>query len=143
MRSSTGMMHTASAVGARVNLHYDPANPLVWTDQIAPPGWIETVFGVIFILPVALLFGLVAWWQTARIGKTWQTAPAYVAVVADRKQTPVAPLSWAVRCSLRDGNDRRLFVVHVPRGRIDLSPGSEIWVLVPKRGKAVATGWFG
>jgi hypothetical protein len=143
MRSSAGVMHTASTVGAKVNLHYDPADPLVWTDQTAPPGWIETVFGAMFILPIALVLGLIAWWQTTRIRNTWQTAPAYAAVVTDRKQTPVAPMSWAVRCSLRDGNDRRLFVVHVPRAGIDLSPGSEIWVLMPKRGKPVAAGWFG
>jgi hypothetical protein len=137
-----GIISQTMRVGDPVPVIYDPANPNVWTDRTAPPGWVETLFGVVFVFPVVIAVGLVAWWQTARMRKVWQDAPAVVAVVSDRRQTPVAPMSWVVKCSLRDGTDRRLFNVHVPRFFGTMQKGCELWVLVPRRGKPVAAGWF-
>jgi hypothetical protein len=137
-----GTVDQTMHVGDLVPIVYDPANPTVWTDRATPPGWVETLLGLVVVLPVVVAVGLLAYWQTARMRKVWQNAPAVVAVVSDRKQTPVAPMSWVVKCSLREGPDRRLFNVHVPRFFGTMQNGSELWVLVPKRGRPVAAGWF-
>jgi hypothetical protein len=76
--------------------------------------------------------------------KVWQSGSAMVGVVFDRKQSPIAPLAYAIRFSLQGGNDKKLYSVFVPKVGYGLSRGDLIWVIMPgKRGLPLAGLWMG
>ncbi len=140
---SAQMLTINTRVGATIPIHVGADDPAVWTDQTAVTPVADTLAVGLAVLPVAAAFGLVAAGVRAGVARTVRLGDPAVAVVADRRQVPIAPLSYAVRCSLRDGPDRRLRTVYVPRAGRSLAKGDELWVLLRPRGRAVAAMWFG
>jgi hypothetical protein len=64
--------------------------------------------------------------------------------VSKRRQTPIAPRSYAVHCSLADRSDKRLFVVYVPAAAGRFNKGDLLWILLARGGSRTAAAiWFG
>ena len=141
---TVNVLTATSTVGATVPVRVDPTDPTLWTDRTAPTSVADAV-GVglaLLVTLVPLVMSIAVFKRRARV-RAWRLGGAVEAVVADRRQVPIAPLSYAVRCSLRDAADRRLRTVYVPPAGRSLAKGDALWVLVPPgRGRAVAAMWF-
>jgi hypothetical protein len=131
-------------INQKLNIRVDPNDPTTWTDLTQNEPLMLTLFVGLMILPIPPVLVLIAALKRKQIWKTWQTGDGVVAVVAERRQTPVAPGAYAVRCSMRDSRDRRLFTVYLPRRGGDVAKDDLIWLIVPKEKKArpLAAGWF-
>jgi hypothetical protein len=128
-------------VGDDVPLHIDPKDPDNWTVRDALPPLPQAMIGPILVLPVAVLCGLIALVGRAGVLRTYQNGPAAEATVAVNRQTPLAPKSRAIRCSLTGGS--RMMEVFVPRSAGPLNESDTLWVLLPKgRGRPIAVDWF-
>ena len=142
-RTVVGTLAHDATVAGPMAIRVDPADPTVWTDATEPTPLARSLVVGLVVLPVVPLLLLVAVWRRAGVARTYTLGRLADAVVADRRQTPVAPLSFAVRCSLREGGDRRLRTVYVPRAGRSLAKGDVIAVLVPTgRGRIVSALWF-
>jgi hypothetical protein len=139
----SGPIHSTAAVDEMVTIHVDRDDPQVWTDLTQIEPMLTSLFVGLLFLPVAPIVFAVAWTKQRAIQKQWQNGQAVEAIVHDRKQTPVAPMSYAVRCSLHNQRDKRLFTVYVPQGIANLEDGSTIWVITDsKQTRPVAALWF-
>ena len=138
-----GVLTQSTRIGATLAIRVDPSDPTLWTDRTAATPLGHALFVGLLLLPIVPALAAVAAVRRRAVARAWQLGPAAVAVVSDRRQTPVAPLSYAVRCSLRDGGDRRLFTVYVPRGGRPPAKGDDLWLVLPiGRGRPVAATWF-
>jgi hypothetical protein len=131
-----GTLMSASTIPLRV----DPGDPRVWTNRTVPPSLWGKMLGPLLLLPAALLAVVVAVVARGRVAKLWRTGEARQAVVVETKQTPLAPLSQAVRCAIV-GGDKRLITVYVPQRGGRVKKGDVIWV-VAQGARAVAAGAF-
>jgi len=131
-------------VGQTVPIHVDPNDPQNWTARTQPPPLAQSLFVGFIMLPVALVLLPIAAMKRKRLLQTWQSGHAELAVVIERQQTPLAPLSHAIRCGLRDRRDKRVFTVFVPRGGTTLQKNDLLWIVMPnaKSAKPVAARWF-
>jgi hypothetical protein len=140
--TATGPIHQSVAVSNQIQIHVDPNDSAIWTDltQVTPLPALLFV-GMMFLpmLPVVLALGWIRW---RKIDQLWMKGEAVVAVVRERKQTPIAPLSYAIHCNLRNSKDKRIFTVYVPSTGLALEKGSLLWVLVYGRSRPVAAMWF-
>ncbi len=128
-------------VGDEVPVHIDPKDPENWTVRDTVPPLPQVMIGPILVLPVAVLCGLISLVGRSGVLRTYQNGPAAEATVATNKQTPLAPRSRAIRCSLTSGS--RMMEVFVPRSAGPLNEGDRLWVILPKgRGRPVAVAWF-
>jgi hypothetical protein len=132
------------AIGQIVPIRVDPNNPSRWTYRAEPASLAQSLFIGLALLPILPLLIIVAAIKRKKLLRIWQQGEAVVGIVADRRQTPIAPRTYAIRCSLRDHRDKRLHTVYVPRGGTTLNPGDPIWLLIPRQrgAKAVAAAWF-
>ena len=141
--TARGFLSHNSTIGATIPIRVDPADPTVWTDQTESAPLVRSLFVGLAVFPLVPVLLAVAVVRRAAVARTVRLGRAAVAVVADRRQTPIAPLSYAVRCALPDGADRRLRTVYVPHVGRSLAKGDEIWLLLPiGRGRPVAAAWF-
>ncbi len=131
-------------IGKMVPIRVDPDDPTVWTYRTENTILIHELFVGLIVLPLAPILAGVAIYRRKKVLQTLRHGEAALAVVSERRQTPIAPLSYMVRCSLRDRPDRRIHVVHVPRGGAVLGKGDLLWVLLPpvRNGPMVAMMWF-
>jgi hypothetical protein len=131
-------------VGQTVPIRVDPNDPNNWTARTQPPSLAQSLFVGLFMVPLALVLLPVAALKRNHLLQTWQNGQASLAVVIQRQQAPLAPLSQAIRCGLRDGRDRRVFTVFVPRGAATLRKNDLLWIVMPnaKSSKPVAARWF-
>jgi hypothetical protein len=127
-------------VGDQIPLHIDPNDPLNWTVRDKLPPLALAMIGPILVLPVALICGLIAVANRSSVLKTYRDGRLADAIVAANKQTPLAPRSRAVRCSLTAGS--RMMEVYVPNTAGRLNEGDPVQVLVPTRGRPLAAAWF-
>ena len=143
--TARGFLSRNSTIGATIPIRVDPADPTVWTDQTEPAPLVRSLFVGLAVLPLAPALLAVAVVRRRAVARTVRLGRAAVAVVADRRQTPIAPFSYAVRCALRDGADRRLRTVYVPHVGRSLAKGDEVWLILPlaRGGRPVAAAWFG
>jgi hypothetical protein len=132
-------------VDSNVPIRVDPNDPTIWTYRSQITGIGETLFVTWFLLPIPPLLLAMAAFKKNQFRKTWQSSPAALAVVSDRRQTPIAPRSYAIHCSLADRSDKRLFVVYIPASAGRLNKGDLLWILLFPRGgsKPAAAVWFG
>ncbi len=138
-----GPLHHPAAVGEVITIHVDPNDPAVWTDLSETEPLLASMFVGFLFLPVAPIVFFLAWLKQKTVRAQWENGEAMVAVVDERRQTPVAPLCYAIRCSFRDQRDKRLFTVYVPPVGKLLEPGSEIWVIGSfRQARPVAAMWF-
>lgn len=131
-------------VGQSQSIHVDPADPNNWTARVQPAPLVQSLFLGFVLLPLPVVLIVIAAAKRKRIWNTWENGQAALAVVLERQQTPVAPLSYAIRCSLRDRRDKRILTVFVPRAGAALKKNDLLWVLLPgsKSAKPVAASWF-
>ena len=128
-------------VGDDIRLHIDPNDPLNWTIRDEVPPLPLAMIGPILVLPVALLCGLISLVGRSKTLKTYQHGSLVDATVSTNKQTPLAPRSRAIRCSLTTGS--RMMEVFVPRPAAQLNEGDTVQVILPPgRGRPLAAAWF-
>ena len=140
-----GHLTRNATIGEVVSLHVDPADVTQWTDRTEPTPLLTRLFVGVAILPVVPVLFAVAWVIRRRVLKTYAAGTPAVATVAGRGQSPVAPMSYAVRCSVNDSADRTIHTVFVPRRAVPRPPikGDGIDVIVPAGGgRPVAAAWF-
>lgn len=130
------------SVKDQVPIRIDPKNPEVWTARTVPgPLGTELIGGAIAI-GLGIVAVLPAIWVRRRVLQAWRHGEAAEAVVRGRQQTPLAPRSRILRCSLADGVDNRVFSVYVP-SRAIAQTSETLWVLMPRGGgRFVAAAWF-
>ncbi len=130
-------------VGSEVPIRVDPNDPTNWTYRSQITGIGETLFVTWILLPIPPLLLAFAMLKRNRMRKIWSSSSAVLAVVSSRRQTPIAPRSFSVQCSLLDRSDKRLYVVYVPAEGGKLGKGDLLWIL-PARGntRPAAAMWF-
>ena len=139
----TGQLALTGVVGGEVRVHVDPADHTHWTDRHAPISLIDTLLIGILVLPLIPAVVAVAWVQARALMVTWQNGSAVPAAIFDRKQSPIAPMSYALRCSLSNNRKKELVTVFVPRAKSGLDKGDLIWVIAPtKKGRPLAAMWM-
>lgn len=127
--------------GQAIPIRIDPNDPTNWTIRDRNTPLLQSMIGAILPCSAAVICGLVAWFNRAKLLKTYRLGRAEQATVTDNKQSPLAPRSRAVRCSLRENG--RLMEVFVPHARPGLSAGDKLWVILPpSAGRPVAAEWF-
>jgi hypothetical protein len=138
-----GALTRPSTIGNTIAIRVDSSDPRNWTDQTEPVPLANALFVGLLLLPIVPLLAAVAAVRRRGMTETWQLGELALAVVTDRRQVPIAPLSYAVRCSLPDGGDRRLRTVYVPPAGRLLGKGDALWLILPPgRGRPVAAMWF-
>jgi hypothetical protein len=131
-------------VGQTIPIRVDPNDPSKWTASNEPPSLGSALLVGLMFLPLVPILLLVALLKRKRVMHTWQTGEATLGVVVERSQSPIAPLSYTVRCSLRDRRDKRIFTVFVPRVGASLQKNDLLWLILPagKHPSPVAAMWF-
>ena len=129
--------------GQTISIRIDPKNPKTWTNRTTPPPLIDELFAPLLLLPALVVSVLAAVALRRRVTQLWATGEARQAIVVDTKQTPLAPLSHVVRCTLADGTDKRLITVYLPhRAAGKPAKGQAIWLVThpknPQRALAAA-----
>jgi hypothetical protein len=131
-------------VGSNVTIRVDPNDPTNWTYRSQITGIGEVLLVTWIMLPIPPLSFGVAMLKRNRLAKIWRSSGAALAVVSKRRQTPIAPRSYAVHCSLADRSDKRLFVVYVPAKAGRFNKGDLLWILLARGGSRTAAAiWFG
>ena len=131
----------ATRVGEAVPLHLDPADPNNWTARGDVPSLPVAMTGAILVLPVALIAALIAFVARSAVLKTYEHGPSAEAQVIGNKQTPLAPKSRAITCSLSQGG--RTIEVVVPPALAGLAQGDAISLILPRKsGRPLAASWF-
>ena len=133
-------------IGKTVPIHVSPDDPNTWTYRTENSPLAHALLLFFPLLPVPELLLVIAILRRGQLLKVWRSGEAAIAVVAERRQSPIAPGVYTLRCSLRDRRDRRLFLVHVPRSKSAPQKGDSLWVIIPapgQGGKPIASSWFG
>ena len=123
----------------------DPQDPGHWTGRQAPVPIMAALASAVAVLGAGLLVLVVGAFVRRPVLRTWRLGRTAGAVVLNKHQAALAPRSWALRCTLADGEDKRVFTVYVP-GRVTCEPGQALWVIAPPvgaaRGRPLAAAWF-
>ena len=127
--------------GDIVPVHIDPNDPENWTSRNRVPSLAVAMIAAILVGPVAIVAGLVAMVARSGVLKTYRSGTLTPAIVSANKQTPLAPRSRAIVCSLTTGG--RSIEVFVPPSLAKLAPGEPIDLLLPPRGgRPLSAAWF-
>lgn len=121
-------------IGDEVALRIDPSDPKRWTSALEAESILGRMIGVYVAMPIVIVLvicTMVARWRAVSLWKHGQAVPALVEKV---KQSVIAPGCDLVACSLIDDKDRRLRSVLMPRSKVELQPGDELWLIVPRSG---------
>lgn len=128
-------------VGETITIHIDPNDPGNWTVRSTYPTLALAMIGPILVMPVALISMLIALAGRRAVLKTYVDGQPVDAIVSSNKQTPIAPGSRAIQCSLTSGS--RMMEVFVPGTLSHLKEGDAVQVLIPPgRGRPLAVEWF-
>jgi hypothetical protein len=139
----TGMLTLPAVVEGFITIHIDPADHTRWTDRNEPTPLLDSLLIGSAGLPLIPLFVLLAWFEASGLLRTWENGLAIVAVIYDRRHSPIAPKSYVLRCSLQNKRQGDLFTVYVPRRSHGLERGDLIWIISPvKKGKHLAVLWM-
>jgi hypothetical protein len=127
-----------------VTIYVNPDDPADWTSLAHPGPLLPRMLGAAVAFGAALAAGLVTCLYYFRTMRRWKTAPAIEALVLESRNTAIAPLSTAIKCTPIDENDKRLFTVFVPRRDVVVKPGETITVLTypGQSAGALALAWF-
>ena len=116
-------------IGDMVGLRIDPDNPKTWTARTEPANLAQEMLGALLILPAVFAALIAAMLQRRAVLTTYRTGEIKAALVVDTHQTALAPMSRAVRCTLRGTGDKRVITVYVSsRGGL-LQRGDLIWLI--------------
>ena len=140
----TGYLYNPWMVGHEVTVHVDPQDHNHWTDRTEPTSVLDSLFVGILVSPLVPGLFIVAYLKMRATQQVWQNGTAQLAVISERKQSPIAPMSYAIRCSLQVSRDKKLFNVFVPKTGSGLKAGDLIWVMMPqKKGPPLSGLWMG
>ena len=140
--TSNGWLTRSTVVKATIPIRVDPGDPAKWTDRTEPTPLLPAMVVGLLALPLVPVLLAVAWARRQSVARTYRRGRSAVAIVNDRRTVPIAPLSYAVRCRLRDADgDRRLHTVYVPHaaGR-PLAKGDAVWDHPPRRPRPTRGG---
>lgn len=115
--------------GQTLPIRVDPNDPKVWTNRTTPPALSGYLTPPLLLLPPLALAAGAALLSRQRVAGIWANGEAQQAIVVDTKQTPLAPLSQAVRCTLTGGRDKRLITVFVPQSAGKVAKGETLWIV--------------
>jgi hypothetical protein len=139
----TGTLTQPAVVGGFITVHLDPVDHSRWTDRSDPTPLLDSMLIGLFALPLVPVMIWIGYWQMRRLVQTWRNGSGAVAVVFDRRHSPIAPMSYTLRCSLQHHKRKDLFTVYVPRIAYGLDKGDLIWVILPaKKGHILAALWM-
>ncbi len=129
--------------GDLVPIRVDPHNPDHWTARTDPPELWHEMIGLAVPIPIILVLIAMSFWRHARVLGVWREGHATPGMVLGVHQTPMAPKSRAVKCTLVEG-DNRVFTVYVPGSASDLREGDPLWLITPPNspGRSIAAVWF-
>jgi hypothetical protein len=139
----TGPLSQPAIVGNFITVHLDPADHSRWTDRSEATPLLDSLLIGLFALPLIPLLLWISYRQMLLLMRTWRNGSPAVAVVFDRRHSPIAPMSYTLRCSLQNHKRKDLFTVYVPRIAYGLEKGDLIWVILPpKKGYIIAALWM-
>jgi hypothetical protein len=124
-----GYLTQGGMSGGTTTLHVDRNDSTHWTDRSEPTPLLDSLFVGILALPVVPLLVLLGYLQLRKLRVLWESGTAALAEVHDRKISPIAPTSYALRACLQDSRNRKLFTVYVPHIGMGLDRGDSIWVI--------------
>jgi hypothetical protein len=140
----TGTITAPAVVTKNITVRVDPKDHSHWTDRTEPTPLLDSLFVGILVSPLVPALFVFAFLNMRLMRAVWEKGGAQVAVIHERKQSPIAPMSYVVRCSLQNHRDKKLFNVYVPRVGYGLGKGDLIWVVTPtKKGSPIAALWIG
>ena len=133
------------AVKDLIRIFIDPKNPTRWTARQVPVSLGGQLAASVAVV-VAALFALAVSAIVRRpVLHTWRNGRAAEAVFLGRSRPALAPRSWALRCALAEGQDKRRLHRLRPGPRAGRA-GERLRVLVPPPpragGRRLAMAWF-
>lgn len=131
-------------VGNTVAIHVDPDDPSVWTSRTTPaPLFSRQLIAFSVGAPLLAILVALAFVRRRSFLAVYRDGRVAGAIVVGLGQSPFAPRSRAVRCTLAESNDKRVFTVYLPPGMMP-TPGESIRVVRPaaQLEPAMAVGWF-
>jgi hypothetical protein len=130
--------------GSNITLHVDPDDPEQrWTARTTtPPFGARELMGAAVGAPIVLVLAILAVLKRRRVLDVWANGQAMPAHVLGVGQSPVAPRSRSLKCTMGDARDKRVFTVFVPSQAV--SAGDEVWVvrMPDKIEPTLAATWF-
>ena len=127
-----------------VRIFVNPKDPDDWTARTSPGPIGPRLLGAEIALVAGLAALAIGWLSRARVLDVWRNGQAVESLVIEGRNTALAPLSRAVRCTPVEDADARVFSVYVPARAGKLERGDRIWVLTRngRTGGAQAALWF-
>ena len=143
VEDQTGPLTQPAVVGGFITAHLDPADHSRWTDRSEPTPLLDSLLIGLLALPLIPVLIWMSYRQMTLLIRTWRNGSHAAAVVFDRRHSPIAPMSYTLRCSLQNHKRKDLFTVYVPRVGYGLEKGDLIWVILPpKKGYTLAALWM-
>jgi hypothetical protein len=135
---------TQVATAQKVPLRIDPNDLTRWTDLTEPRPIGGYLIVPVMILPIAAAALAAAGWIRRRLVRVWQKGNAVEALLVDRHQTALAPMSQVIRCTLPGRSDKRLLVAYLPRQPQRLQRGEPVWLIhgATKGEPVLAAAWL-
>jgi hypothetical protein len=141
--NAMGHLSGKNYLGGTVVVHVDPADHSRWTDRATPTPLLDSLLLGLLGLPVIPVMLALAYREARGMLQTWKNGSAVAAAIFDRKHSPIAPMSYRLRCNLINHRQKVLFTVYVPQARAGLEKGDQIWVIAPqKKGRYLAALWM-
>ena len=101
-------------VGQDMDVRVDPNDLSRWTTRTEMAGWGTELVIPLSLLPLILLFAIIAIWQRQRVLNVWRYGWPVHGVVLELRHTAIAPLSRVVRYSIPELHDKRIFTTLIP-----------------------------
>lgn len=133
----TSPMAGRIAVGQRIPILVDPANPSRWTDRVEPRGWPTVLAAPLLLSPLILALAAAAWRARSRALAVWRSGEAARGTVLDVQTSALVPGQKVLRVSLPG---RTVAVTHPDR--LGARQRGEAIDVVVLRGRAVAAAAY-
>lgn len=131
------------ATAQKIRLRVDPNDLSRWTDLTEPRPIGSYLLMPILMLPVAAAAFAAAWWLRRGLLRTYRNGTPMAAVIVQRHQSALAPLSQTLRCTIPGRADKRVIVAYLPCQAPRLGRGETVWLIGGARadGPIVAADW--
>lgn len=116
-----------------LKIRIDPAAAQKWTARIEADPLIRQFVGPAILLLFAIACFAVACWRQRGILGTWRQGIAVEGIVQSIGRSALAPRSWCVRYSRRDGKDNRLLTLYMPQRLGAVHKGDALQILSDPR----------
>ena len=135
--------HTEVPTGQKLAIRIDPNDLTRWTDLTEPRGLGGYLIVPVLIAPIVLAALVAAAWIRRGLLLVWRNGIGESAVVVDRRQTALAPMSQALRCTIPSRSDKRLVLIYLPGQSPKLQRGETVTIVrdTQKGATAIASAW--